>query len=129
MFNMESLREIIGREVTIGFGRNEYKEVNINRIVVLYEGFNNGGLTIYAGDKEMTLAEREEMKATITSQEVKCDELLLKKNIICFQSGRNRMLSVSYTGKDDLHVVYLPDKSDLENNNSEFLKRAGNRGF
>ncbi|MBS3071036.1 hypothetical protein J4407_01910 [Candidatus Pacearchaeota archaeon] len=123
------LDNIIGKEVTIGFGRDK------NRLVVLCENY---GMTFYPSETGIEIGDKEDIVTKITPKNVKLEEYsLAKKNsgeikIIGFRLGKHRFLSAQYCNDDkgiDLHIVYLPDEQDLEYGGSEFMNQCEGRGM
>lgn len=116
-----NLENLVGRKVTIGFGKDN------NRIVIIY---GKGGVTVYSSSKGLKFEEKENIKILITPREVECKEAkLIKNKMIFLKLGQHRFLSASYIKKNNLHVVYLPDESDLEYGRSQFMNKCYGKGL
>ena len=114
-------KEIVGKEITLGFGANK------NRIVLEYE---KKRITFYGSDSGLEIGKIEPITTRITPHNVPCNYLFfMKRKMLGFQLGRHRFLSACYMGKEDLHVVYLPDEADLEYRKSEFMNKCEERGW
>lgn len=122
---MINLKELIGKKVILGFGSTN------ERLVLLSD---NDGVTFYASDKSIEIAEREEITTEITpTGGVTCEEVdYNKKFYLFFKLGRNRFLAAMYYNDDkgiNLNISYLPDEQDLEYGTSEFLNKCEGRGI
>ncbi len=110
---MEKIEELVGKEVTIGISEP-------HRLVIHYDGKE---ITLFASEKGIEIGDNEDITTLITPGQVVCEEAFLKPTAFAFfKLGRNRLLTASYLGKDDLRIVYLPDEYELDGAQSEFME-------
>jgi hypothetical protein len=114
--------EIIGKEITIGFGRLADGQVDNNRLVI--DKGNGNGVTLFAGKEKIEAAEFEPISIAITPSGIICDDVgEMIPGYIVFKLGRHRFLAAIFNKEGVLRIVYLPDENDYETCSSEFLNR------
>ncbi len=120
--NKRVLKEMFrGREIVAGFDESR------KNIVVFTD---NLSCTLYAGIRGIELGLPLSMGIKITPKNVRCESIgFFNEKYLMFQLGRNRGLALNYMGRNDFHVCYLPDESDLEYGRSEFMGQCDNRGL